>query len=245
VETARLADYAIWGVALLLYVYDAARLLGPHDMMLVEAGRAHLTAALADDPFGSRTRSMAFAPLHLPHRGVFVATWGRLWSDDAALTWTLESLARLRASLGPLRVLAAVAGVLLFIVGPALTAALGPDAAVVGTAVALYPTAAAAVAVLWWRRCRLELTPGRAAVLTAEVLICPAFLPNLVRKITGHRPLDVDGAQLLLATVPDAVKGEFLARLTRRTEALLEEDTTDVAEHARLRAYLATLEDER
>ncbi len=241
-EPTRVADYAIWGVALLLYLYDAARLLGPHDMLLVEAGHGRLAPALADNPFASGTRALAFGPLHLPHRGVFVAAWGRPWCDGARLRTTLESVGRLRASLGVVRLLAALAGVLLFVVGPALTMALGPDAAVLYTAAALYPTVVAAIVALWWWRRPLRLTAGRSAVLSLEVLICPAFLPNLVRKLTGHQSLEADGAQVVVATAAAEVRDEFLARLARRTEAMLEEDAADPATQARLRAYLATLE---
>ncbi len=46
---------------------------------------------------------LAFGPLYLPHRGVFVATWGRPWMDAAGLQATLGSLARLRAYLDGLR----------------------------------------------------------------------------------------------------------------------------------------------
>ena len=69
-EHTRLVDHAVWVVALALYAYDAARLLGPHDVLLVEAGRGRLTPMLSDPPFTSWTRVLTFAPLHAPHRGV-------------------------------------------------------------------------------------------------------------------------------------------------------------------------------
>jgi hypothetical protein len=236
-EPTRLADYAIWAVALVLYAYDAARVLGPREMLLVEAGRGRLEPALGDNPFSSVTRALAFAPLHRPHRGVFVATWGRPWRDPGALTETLQPLTQLRGSLAPIRVLAVIAAVLLLVVGPVLTLALGPDAAVLLTAAGLYPTVAAAIVALWWRRARLRLAPARSVWLSLEVLVCPAFLPNLVRKITAHHSVEADGAQVLVATAGGDVAAEFLARLRRRTEDLLDTEGGDSA----LRAYLARL----
>jgi hypothetical protein len=236
-EPTRLADYAIWGVALLLYAYDAARVLGPREMLLVEAARGRLEPALGDNPFTSRPRALAFAPLHFPHRGVFVATWGRPWSDPGALAATLEPLTQLRTSLGPVRALAVLAGLLLFVVGPLLTLTLGPDAAVLLTAVGLYPTVVAAIVALWWRRPRLRLAPARSVWLSLEVLVCPAFLPNLVRKVTTHHRIEADGAQVLVATAGGDVAAEFLTRLRRRTEDLLDAAGGDPA----LRAYLAEL----
>jgi len=236
-EPTRLADYAIWAVALLLYAYDAARVLGPREMLLVESAQGRLAPALGDNPFSAGTHALAFAPLHRPHRGVFVATWGRPWSDPGALTATRESMTRLRGTLAPIRVLAVLAGLLLFVIGPLLTWALGPDAAVLLTAAGLYPTVVAAIVALWWRRARLGLAPARFVWFSLEILVCPAFLPNLVRTITTRHRVEADGAQMLVATADGDVAAEFLGRLRRRTEDLLDTDGGDPA----LRAYLAAL----
>ena len=241
----RAADHAVWLVALLLYLYDAARLLGPRELLLVEQPRRGLAPVLGDNPFTSGARALAFGPVHLPQRGVFLASWGRPWSDAAALTATLEAISRLRASLGIVRALSALAGVLLFVVGPALTLALGPNAAVLYTAAAVYPTVVAAVAALWWRRGRLRLTTGRSALLSLEVLLCPAFLPNLVRKITAQHVIETDAAQVLAATATAEVTEELLTLLTRRAEAMLDDEAADGAGHSGLRRYLATLRSPR
>lgn len=241
-EAVRLADYAIWGVALLLYAYDAARRFGPRDILLVEAGGAGLAPSLNESPFTARPRALAFAPLHLPHRGLFVATWGRPWIDAAGLGTALGELARFRALLTPARVLATLAFVLLFVVGPVLTALLGPDAAVVYTAAGVYPTALAAAIWLWWRRRAFALGPGRTALLTVELVVCPAFLPNLVRKLTVPYPIDVDGAQLALAAAGAEGRADLLMQLDRRMQVLLDEDgAADGVDRAQLDAYLATL----
>jgi hypothetical protein len=240
-EPTRLADYTIWGVALVLYLYDAARVLGPREMLLVEATRGRLQPALGDNPFTSGTRALAFGPVHLPHRGLFVATWGQPWRDPAVLAATLEPLAALRGSLGSLRVLAVMAAILLFAVGPVLTLALGADAAVLFTAAGLYPTAVAAIVALWWRRARLRLASGRSLWLSLEILVCPAFLPNLVRKVTAQHPIDADGAQVLVALAGGHVADDFLARLRRRTEDLLDAEGDDPSGQATLRRYLSEL----
>jgi hypothetical protein len=240
-EAPRLVDHAIWGVALLLYAWDAARVLGPCQVLLVEGGRGRLAPALGDSPFASGGRTLALGPLHRPHRGAFVAGWGRPWRDEAALAATLASMQRLREALAPLRALAVVGAILLFVAGPALTLALGPDAAVVYTAAGLYPTVLAALATVWWRRHRLGLTRARAARVSLEVLVCPAFLPSLVRTLTGHHPVEADAAQVLLATADAGTAGDLVTRLRRRTEDLLDAGDADPARQAELRAYLAGL----
>src|SRR2546425_804433 len=103
------ADYTIWIVAALLYVSDAAKLLSPRQLLLVEAGRGRLAAAFSATPYTIAGRVLSFAPLLLPYRGVFVAPWGSAWTDGARLKKVLESLERLRGSLRGARLLVATA----------------------------------------------------------------------------------------------------------------------------------------
>lgn len=196
---------------------------------------------IGDTPFASGGRVLAFGPLHLPYRGVFVAAWGRPWADADGLGAVIASLAGLQGSLGPIRGVASMGFVLLFVAGPALTVTLGPDAAVVGVAALLYPTALAGIVVLWRRRHRLGLRAPRALWVSVEILLCPAFLPNLVRKITAHHAVEADGAQVLAAAAGAEVRDEFLARLQRRAEDLIETAAPDAAAQASLRTYIANI----
>ena len=59
-----------------------------------------------------------------------------------------------------------------------------------------------------------------------------------MRKITAAHPIEVDGAQVLVATAAADVKAEFLGRLTTRTEELINETADDADGQAALRAYL-------
>jgi hypothetical protein len=241
VDQPRAADYAIWLVALLLYACDAAKLLAPRELLLVEAGAGRLGAVFSENPFTLAGRVLAFGPLLRPWRGVFVAAWGRPWLDGGRVTAAVESLAGLGRSLLVARIIAVWAFALLFVIGPALTLTLGPDAAVLYTAAALYPTVVATIAVLWWRRRAFGLAAGRCARLSLEVLLCPAFLPNLVRKLTASLPIEADAAQMLAAAGAPDVTETVLARLERRAEELIEEAATDEPAGAELRVYLATL----
>jgi hypothetical protein len=235
------ADYAIWLVALALYVADAARLLTPRQLLLVEAGRGRLAAVFSAEPFTIAGRALAFAPLLQPHRGAFVALWGRPWASEHELRAGLNAIAAARGTLRLARVLAVWTFVLLFVLGPVLTLSLGTDPAVLAVAVLAYPTVLVTIGVLWWRRRVWRLGRGATALLSLELLVCPAFLPNLVRKITLAHAVDVDGAQLLVAAAADDVKQEFLGRLASRAEVLINEADGDADAQAALRAYLAVV----
>ena len=232
------ADYVIWGVAALLYVWDAAKLLSARQLLLIEAGAGRFSVAFSESPFTISGKVLAFGPLLLPYRGAFVAPWGRPWVAPAGLSATLQSLARLGESLLVVRVLATWGFVLLFVVGPVLTLMVGPNAAVVYTAVGAYWTVLMAILAVCWQRTAFGLTRAQAGWLSLDLLICPAFLPNLVRKITLTRPINTDGAQLLFAAAAADVKEEFVTRLEGRTESLVDGAVPEGPELGELRSYV-------
>ena len=237
------ADLAIWLVAALIYVVDAVRLLPPGELLLVEAGGGRLTAAFSAQPFTLAGRVLSVPPLARPDRGVFVAPWGEPSTDAARLRATVEAIGRVRAGLGPLRGLAVWAAALLFVAGPALALTRGPAVAVLAVAALAYPSAVAAALLLWWRRRTFGLSGPRCLGLGVEMVVCPAVLPNVVRKVTAVRALDADGGQVLVATGAPEDVAAFRARLEARAEDVLEELGPDGA--ARLRAYLATVRSAR
>jgi hypothetical protein len=237
----RAPEYTIWAVAFVLFLTDAARLLSAREVLLVEAGRGRLAAAFTANPYTLGGRVLSFGPLHLPHRGVFVAPWNRAWSDAATVQAVVDRLRRLAHSLLVPRVIAAGAFCLLFVLGPALTFLLGVGAAVVLIALAAYTTVIVAIGFVWWKRATFGLSARKATFITLELLACPAFLPNLVRKITTSTPIDADAAQLVLATSTEEMAEAFLARLEARTEALLGEASPDESLEGDLRAYLTAV----
>jgi hypothetical protein len=245
IDETRGAHYTIWLVALLLYVWDAAKLLSTREVLLVEARRGRLAPIFSENPFTLAGRILVFAPLLQPFRGAFVVPWGKAWSSPLALKATLQSLDALRSRLVVMRVLATWAFVVLFGFGPALTLLLGPDAAVLYTAGVIYPTVAGTIVVLWGQRHGLGITAARCTWLSAEMFICPAFLPNLVRKITALQPIDGDGAQILAATASADVSNDFLRRLESRAQELIIENGPDGSPPGDLRAYLVTIRSAR
>ena len=239
-DETRLGDITIWLVAGILYVLDAAKLLSPRDLLLVEAGPSgYLTPVFRAYPLTLAGRVLVFGPLLQPYRGVFVAPWGQTWTEPARIEANLEALAGLRSSLLVARLLATWAFGLLFIVGPALSLVRGPTTAILYVAAAVYPAGLGALAMLWWQRPSFGMTPIRCAGLGLEVLVCPAFLPNLVRKITTLHRLEADAAQILLKTGAHALTEDFLGKLEARAEELGE--ATDPRGQEQWRVYLATV----
>lgn len=237
-DDTRGADYIIWGVVALLYVWDAAKLLSLRQLLLIEAGAGRFSVAFSESPFTISGKVLAFSPLLLPYRGAFIAPWGQSWVAPDRLSATIQTLAGLRQSLLVVRVLATWGFALLFVVGPVLTLMAGPNAAVFYTAIGVYWTVLMAILAVWWQRNTFGLTRAQAGWLSLDLVICPAFLPNLVRKITFTRPIDTDGAQLLFATAPSDLKEDFVTRLEARTEGLLDGAVSEGPELGELRSYV-------
>ena len=233
-------DYAIWLVAGALYVADAARLLAHQEFLLVEGARRRLAPTLSDAPFTLAGRIVAFGPLLRPDRAVFVLRWGDRWTDPTVLPAALRRLSDLCAGLVELRLVAAWAWAWLLVGGPLLTLWLGPSAAIYCAIAAIYPATLTAAVVLWCRRRTLRLSGARVARLTAEALVCPPALANLVRKITAAEPVEIDGVQIALALLRAGDREAFLASLERRTEQLINEMEPDDPEGQRLLSYLTT-----
>lgn len=240
-DEARASHYTIWAVAFILYLSDAARLIRWRELLLVESGRGQLRPSLSDNPFTIAGRVLAFPPIALPHRGVFVAAWGGKWSADRDVTAALAAIAELRGSLTIVRIAAVAGFALLFIVGPTLTFFGGPGPAVLLTAALLYPTILGTALVLWRKRRGLRLTTAQTLGLGLELLVCPAFLPNLVRKITTRHRVDADGAQIVAVIAPPEARDELFTRLQGRADELLNEASADDAVQQELRSYLVML----
>src|SRR5262249_10501700 len=178
------SDYAIWLVALLFYIFDSARLLHPQELLILEARRGRLTTAFTDIPFTLVGRPLYFCPLLFPHRAAFLTTWGKTWLDHAEVARELDSLRRRLETLRPIRIFALEMAVMLFAVGPGLTLLRGAGIAVVYTAAVVYVIAVASGVVLWQCRRDLDVRDRDALRIAIEMILCPAFVPNLVRRIT-------------------------------------------------------------
>jgi hypothetical protein len=230
----------IWVIAFLFYAVDSAKLLLPREMLLIETRRGGLRTSLSAVPFLIAGRPLYFCPLHLPQRAVYRAAWGSM-TNDADLDTALESLRGRRKPLLPFRVVATVMFTLLFFVGPSLTLFLGPDTAIVYLAGFVYVVALGSAAAVWFLKDHLAVAPGHAIRLGLELVLCPAFVPNIVRRITCSWKIEADGVQLgMVASTPD-LREQLVNRVEVRVGELLEDLPADDPEAERLRAYMAAV----
>ena len=231
-------DYAIW----LVVAVPTGRRREAGSLAPVLAGRDGAPAVRAGAErrrFHAGCKVVAFAPLVRPHRAVFVVRWA---TDGGGRrpAGTLSRFSDVTAGLFGLRVVVLWTSLWLFVGGPGLTFWLGSTAAIYCTIAAVYPFVLVAGVVLWRGRHRLRLSGVRIVKLTAEALVCPPTLPNLLRKVTMAEPVAVDGVQIALAVVEPDGREPFLERLDSHAQELVNEMGGDEPEGQRLLAYLTT-----
>jgi hypothetical protein len=233
-------DYAIWIVAFIVYLVDAAKLLSPSEFLLCAMGRGKFAPELSEAPLTLAGRIVAFGPVLQPDRAVFVLRWGDSVGNTSQLPAALERMADVSSALFPLRLVVIWISVWLFMAGPTLTFLLGPTVAIYVTIAAVYPAALIAGLLLWRLRERLRVSRIRIVMLVAEGLAFPPSLVNLVRKVTLAETVDVDGVQLALTVLDSGDREVFWERLQSRAEEMINDMEPQDPRGERLQSYIAT-----
>jgi hypothetical protein len=98
-----------------------------------------------------------------------------------------------------------------------------PSQRLPGLLLAIYLPTVAAVVLLAWQRQALGLSRAVLASIALDVLACPPFAPNLVRRITWRMPL-ADPAAFAREVLPAARERTLVARIEQRISLLLESE---------------------
>jgi hypothetical protein len=177
---------ALWAVAALLYALDVLRLLDPAMFLVEERAGRLLVPLLARTPFELGGRQLYWRGLLTPFRGVFAA---RLQGavGDRVDDESVRALDSTLAALTPLRVLATVQFLLLFLAAPLITALQGLATAGLIVIPAAYAAGIGSIAILWWRRKAMGISARQALTLSAEWLLCVPYVANAVKRVVAAR----------------------------------------------------------
>lgn len=189
----------------LFYLYDSALLLYA-DEVLFSKPLQRWGAAFGEGATW-RGRFLAFPVLMCPGAPLLRATWGgdRTPSERVAVEHMLRTLR-------PLRWLAWPVALGLFGLVPLALIRHWPPTWVLGLLLLIYLPTVLAVMVLWLRREQLGLSGKAVAAIAFDVLACPPFALNLVRRVTLRSELAMP-ASAFAETVLDA---QSLARLQQQ-----------------------------
>ena len=206
-------------VAIGLYLYDSALLLHINEGVVTPRRGGGWRVRFGSRQVSFRGKELYMPSPFLPHRPGFRLLW-----DLPARSMEARSVWQARRDLfKPLVPLVWAMALALFVLLPlGLFSVLG-DWILLVALITLY--LGIAVALLWLatRRRQLGLSPRQLGILVFELLACPPFAVNVIRRVSVEMPLEADlmsvARQLQAAADWNETRGEFIARLDEQIDA--------------------------
>ncbi|MHB8884343.1 MAG: hypothetical protein ACYC5H_04495 [Methylovirgula sp.] len=187
-----ISDSAFWFLAFALYVFDNMKLIDGREILLLESMGFRIQPRLTQIPFEIKGRCLVILNPFLPFLMAFKAKWslGEV-NDLCSLKRDRRLILRLQRRVFQLRLIAALSFANLFIIGPVL-------ARHIGLAPTLLKIALVHLALLLLLACSIAHDsmglPARYWVLfILECIICPVYLPTLLKRLSWRSRLESDG----------------------------------------------------
>ncbi|MTW12200.1 hypothetical protein GM658_16465 [Pseudoduganella eburnea] len=207
------AEALLVAAMLVLYLYDSAQLLYSNEGVLAATLGGRWSLHFGAEHYTLRGKQPFIPNPLLPHRPVFLLHWKQQLpaAKGAPQRWTPPPL-------GPYKVLAPLVWLMalaLFGLIPAGLFTRYGNSAVAAGILLFYASALLALAVVWFKRHALQLSPRQVGALAFESLTCPPFALNLIRHISWNvRPTEdlVSASRRLLrkdnwsVTLPAVIK---------------------------------------
>ncbi|MBS0388441.1 MAG: hypothetical protein JSR15_08150 [Proteobacteria bacterium] len=232
--------------ALLLYLLDSGLLLYG-DELLFATGLSGWHNVAGGGQLLLGRRLLWPNPL-LPAARLLRVCWSRASTDNVggappapATSERVEAVA-FRRALQPLQFGVVVLLLLVAVALPALLYAYGPGLEVLLLLAAIYVLNLSMAAWLWHARSRLELGARACAMLTVDLLLCPPFAINLVRKISLQQQAAGDPLSFAQSRFGAARRRALAAVLRRRVHAELAADEPGGAQWRKLQALMHRVE---
>lgn len=234
-------EHAIWFFAALLYVVDNSALVKDDEVMISEGWHGSLVPIVGNSAIRFFDKIFILGPIFQPHRATFVCQWGKRWLDDQELDIDLQQLRIFQKALWAVRPSAVLGFTILFVAGPLLTHFHGIGGAVLFIAPCMYATSIAATINIFVHRKCLAISRNRALMIGFEICACPAYLPNLVHKISRDRFSKLDGIQIILKCAPEKKTTQLALVLERMIEGRRVEIAPERIDEIQFDSYLSKL----
>lgn len=226
------AELQLLFAAAFFYLYDGSVLLHADEGLLSPTGAGRWAIVYRPNSIALRGRLVYVPNPLLPHRPVYRLSWDSASVSFAASADWADRRARY-SSLVPFVYLAALA---IFVLLPACLFWRRSDLQVLAAAALVYANSIAAGIVVVRRRDALGLERKRAWTAAVEIVLCPPFAVNLIRRLSIHDRIEASipaaGAALL-----DAAEWERLqAKLVASQDDEIEDATSDAARSTLVRA---------
>lgn len=203
--------------AIALYLYDCSVLLFGNELVYIrDSGRWKAAGGFDLFVFGKRV----CLPSPLAPRALIFRV---AWSENDARTGVAEDWPQpsLLQALKPLQFIGSALHLMLLLLLPLLSIFFGAGLLLLGLFGAFYLLTVSALIVAWRRREMLGLRGKAFWMLALDVIACPPFAVNMVRKIT--LPLQLDGNPLAFAhrVFAGPERRQLIALLRARVDELL------------------------
>jgi hypothetical protein len=228
-------------VAIGLYLYDSALLLHVNEGVIRPKRGGGWRVRFGSSHLSFRGKELYLPSPFLPHRPEFRLLW-----DLPSRSMEAHGVWKARRDLfKPIVPLVWAMALALFVLLPLGLFAVPGDWILLLAIAVLYISNAGALLWLGTRRRQLGMSTRQFGVLAFELLACPPFAVNVIRRVSGEMPLDADlmtvARQLQAPADWNVARGEFIARLDEQIEA----EDEDSERIARLRDSRQKLSEDR
>jgi hypothetical protein len=226
--------------AIAFFLYDSSTLLFGNELLYVRRGsRWSATGGLNLYLFGKR---VCLPALFSPHALIFRVAW----SEGDARTgspaeWPPPSLI---SALRPVQYICGALYFALLVLLPVISIALGAGALLLLLFGAYYSLTLAAVVVAYFRRGALGLTGKAFWLLALDVLACPPFAVNLVRRITLRFRLEGSPLAFANSHFEPRQREHVVAIIASRIEEFLAQEDSGSENASKLIAFREQLRGE-
>jgi hypothetical protein len=183
--------FGFWIIAWTIAAADSAFLLRPgkFGFSLTQANRTQLRVSLS--PFTLRNKELVSSIASFPFQLFFITD---IDSQDRPTQETRRTLSAMRRLLRRVRILAALSALSAFILalGPCVSAIYGTPFSVITLLPILYLIAINTSLVLWLKRRAIGLNSGTALKISAEIILCPVLIINVLKRISLAREWDIN-----------------------------------------------------
>lgn len=196
------------------YLFDTALLLYGDEVVFAKCGRTWRASMGAG--FLLAGRYPALPAWWLPGAPVFRSAWRTPAASDGPAMDVLLSV------LHPLRWPARLIALLLFVVVPLALWVNAAPRLMLGLLVVLYASSSLSVAYVAFRRSALGLSRKDVVAIAFDVIACPPFAINLVRRVTLRCGLRVGGSDFAAEVLDAPAHARLLRILDARATTLPE-----------------------
>lgn len=188
------SPFGFWIIALVIVLLDSAVLIAPGEFAFAFDRNGQPRLRIPAAPFVVRNKDLLFASLSYFAKAFFVSSTASAQHVDEA---QMNELRRLAARCRAMCAYSYVTAAVLVVAGPAASLYFGISLTLVGALPVLYINAILTLLAVFVARKDFDMSPGRFGSLAFELIVCPALVVNLNKRLIDRTRMVPNTAQLI------------------------------------------------